>query len=75
MFDDDYEYDRDQYDEYEDYVLETGDDPYHLFDELYDINRVTRLLGYIRVAKLKLRALWWRVRGIFGGFNDDDIPF
>lgn len=82
---DDVDYDEDDYsdwfssstdafDEYEDYVMETGHDPYHVFDDyrptLRERIRAIRMrIGYvIELRKLQLRAF-------LNGDDQNDIPF
>lgn len=65
----------DEYDRYEDYVTETGNDPYRLFED------DTRQLPLLRL-KNRLRALWWHLRHIWNmctsakyRANQNEIPF
>jgi len=66
---------QDPYEEYEDYVTETGNDYYHLFEEAADVPRIAHLLRIIRrlVARIGLRLIKWRYG--WNGTNQDDIPF
>jgi hypothetical protein len=69
---DDYD---DEYDRYEDYFLETGNDPYGLFDDQQTRKlvpvRVRAILA--RVSRLKTRFLNWL--HACPSTDVDDIPF
>lgn len=65
----------DEYDRYEDYVTETGNDPYHLFDDESPLTRVQWLLNDIYHWTRKLMAFWRWLTHTEGSSNSDDIPF
>lgn len=65
----------DPYDQYEDYVLETGHDPFHMFDDSEPHTRLNRLKG--RFLGL-LIPIWARLKRLSrSGLKSplDDIPF
>lgn len=64
----------DAFDEYEDYVMETGHDPYHIFDDYHPSlrERIHALRLHIKYV-IQLRTL--QIRSFFGGDDYDDIPF
>lgn len=65
----------DEYEKYEEWYLESGYDPYHLFDDemhVSPLKRLKRELGAVasRVALFCKRIFWRRNRT-----DVDDIPF
>lgn len=59
----------DPYDSYEDYYLDTGYDPYHVFDDTPTRYSLWRRFKH-GVSRLKMRVL-----NIIRHHSDDDIPF
>jgi len=69
---DDYE---NEYDRYEDMYCETGYDPYHLFDDLANVPRVTRLLNSIKTTAGKIAVFFFVLLHLAPAADSDDIPF
>jgi len=65
----------DEYERYEDQFLESGYDPYGLFDALLDVPRVERLLRSIRALKRQIGRILLVLRIKRRDANVDDIPF
>jgi len=74
----DYEYsgdDRDPYEEYEDWYMETGYDPYHLFEEITDTPRVIKLLNRIRTTAGKIAVFFFVLLHLKPRIDNSEIPF
>ncbi len=64
----------DAFDEYEDYVMETGADPYHVFDD-DDLSLRTRVLKAFKGIRRQCRRAYHRFQDWRYGKLPDDIPF
>jgi len=64
----------DAFDEYEDYVMETGHDPYHVFDDYRPTLR-ERLRAFVMHTKYVIELRKLQLRRFVGGDAYDDIPF
>lgn len=65
----------DEYDRYEDWYSETGYDPYHLFSEEYEPNRLYRIKNALRAI---VRAVKYHLKYRFSAkfrAQMEDIPF
>lgn len=71
-FDDGYE---DEFDRYEDYVTETGHDPYGVYDGAFDVPRVQALMRTVRHLTRRIAGLLYVMRHGKNSVNVDDIPF
>jgi len=66
---------QDPYEQYEDYYMDTGYDPYHLFDDLADIPRVTRFLNSIKTTAGKIAVFFFVLLHLAPAADSEDIPF
>lgn len=64
---------QDQYDEYEDYVMETGHDPYHVFDDYRPALR-ERVRAFVMHTKFMIELRRLQFRAWMSGKSYDDIP-
>ncbi len=65
---------QDAFDEYEDYVMETGHDPYHVFDD-YNPTLRERVRAFFMHAKYVIELRRLQIRAFFNGGINDDLPF
>lgn len=65
----------DEYDRYEDYVTETGHDPYGLFDDVGQRSTINHIKSRLVALKHELRHIWkWHTSAKYRQ-GIDEIPF